>query len=290
MGCVEVGFIRVVVEGIWCASAWVGAEETGVEVWGWRVVAGSVESGSKRLGWIGSVMVGSTVLLEGDGRMIGSFVEAIYVLNDCNAHTGQSNFGDSQKENRLFCIRGNDEESKSQRMHIYVSLLKQMAPEQLLATFSKVSSEILVAPCEEMKIPTNKGSSLESSEMEEESAENAVKGRVTQAVKKAQIQNTIAVFIELKCLLERKNNPLTGSLMECLRILLNDYKSKIDEMLVADKQLQKEPTYDGADTLTLSASMNVPKLKSALGYKGNKSAAVLESLRRRQIFDSDDES
>nr|GEW06407.1 condensin-2 complex subunit D3 [Tanacetum cinerariifolium] len=34
-----------------------------------------------------------------------SFVEAIYVLNDCNAHTGQSNFGDSQKENRLYCIR-----------------------------------------------------------------------------------------------------------------------------------------------------------------------------------------
>lgn len=40
--------------------------------------------------------------------------------------------------------------SKNQRMHIYVSLLKQMAPEQLLATFSKVSSEILVAPCEGM--------------------------------------------------------------------------------------------------------------------------------------------
>ncbi|GKD28053.1 condensin-2 complex subunit D3 [Tanacetum coccineum] len=125
--------------------------------------------------------------------------------------------------------------------------------------------------------------------MEEESAKNAVKGRVTQAVKKAQIQNTIAVFIELKCLLERKNNPLTGSLMECLRILLNDYKSKIDEMLVADKQLQKEPTYDGAVTPTLTA-VNVPKLKSASGYKVNKSAAVLESLWRRQSFDSDDES
>ncbi|GJS44223.1 condensin-2 complex subunit D3 [Tanacetum coccineum] len=182
-----------------------------------------------------------------------SFVEAIYVLNDCNAHTGQSNFGDSQKENRLFCIQGNDEKSKSQRMHIYVSLLKQMAPEQLLATFSKVSSEILVAPCEEMKIPTNKGSSLESSEMEEESAENAVKGRVTQAVKKAQIQNTIPMFIELKRLLESKNSPLTGSLMECLRILLKDYKSETDEMLVADKQLQKELTYDMKKYETLKA-------------------------------------
>ncbi|GJV52215.1 condensin-2 complex subunit D3-like protein [Tanacetum coccineum] len=123
------------------------------------------------------------------------------------------------------------------------------------------------------------------------------------------------MFIELKRLLESKNSPLTGSLMECLRILLKDYKSEIDEKLDADKQLQKELTYDmqkyetlkakstaaeavskgksdvnqGAATPTLSA-MNVPKLKSASGYKGNKSAAVLESLRRRQIFDSDDES
>ncbi|GJZ87559.1 condensin-2 complex subunit D3 [Tanacetum coccineum] len=83
-----------------------------------------------------------------------------------------------------------------------------------------------------MKIPTNKGSSLESAEMEEEYAENAIKGRVTKAVKKAQIQNTIPMFIELKRLLESKNNPLTGSLMECLRILLKDYKNEINEMLV----------------------------------------------------------
>ncbi|GKD66045.1 condensin-2 complex subunit D3 [Tanacetum coccineum] len=83
-----------------------------------------------------------------------------------------------------------------------------------------------------MKIPTNKGSSLESAEMEEEYAENAVKGRVTKAVKKAQIQNTIPMFIELKRLLESKNNPLTGSLIECLRILLKDYKNEINEMLV----------------------------------------------------------
>ncbi|GJX66493.1 condensin-2 complex subunit D3 [Tanacetum coccineum] len=67
----------------------------------------------------------------------------------------------------------------------------------------------------------------ESSEMEEESA---VKGRVTQAVKHVQIQNTIPMFIELK-----------------------HYKSEIDEMLVADKQLQKELTYDMQKYETLKA-------------------------------------
>lgn len=278
-------------------------------------------------------------------------------------------------------------------MHIYVSLLKQMAPEHLLATFAKVCAEILasasdgmlkiddvtsqsvlqvlwnvcildsfqyvdtffypkqqdafqILSCKEIKIPTNKGPAVESTEMEEEATgENAVRGRViTQVVKKGLIQNTIPIFIELKRLLESKNSPLSGSLMECLRTLLKDYKNEIDEMLVADKQLQKELIYDiqkyesmkakstaaeavgkgvngnsviatskvtsavagalaemtarsvlrdvnqGAGTPSLSA-MNVPKLKSTTAgvskHKG-KSAAVLESLRRRQSFDLDE--
>lgn len=190
----------------------------------------------------------------------------------------------------------------------------------------------------------------------------AARGRViTQAVKKGLIQNTIPIFIELKRLLENKNSPLTGSLMECLRILLKDYKNEIDEILVADKQLRKELMYDmqkyeslkvkstaaeavasvkkegafrspsiskvaiersvqhkkvqeqlrsgpskvasavadkvaaatarsvlrevnnGGLTPPLSA-MSVPKLK------GSNPPSVLESLRRRQCFDSDEEN
>lgn len=34
-----------------------------------------------------------------------SFVESIFVLNDCNAHTGRSNPSSSHNENRLFTIR-----------------------------------------------------------------------------------------------------------------------------------------------------------------------------------------
>lgn len=191
------------------------------------------------------------------------------------------------------------------------------------------------------------------------------KGRaITQAVRKGLIQNTVPIFIELKRLLENKNSPLIGSLMECLRVLLKDYKNEIDEILVADKQLQKELSYDmqkyetvkaksaaaeavatrqrsdtyqspcdpkiarsgpskhehlhsnskvasamasavaatrartvlrqvnqGASTPPLSA-MNVPKLKSRTDAvtRGEKSSDLLESLRRRQSFDSDEEN
>ncbi|KAJ8539803.1 hypothetical protein K7X08_014055 [Anisodus acutangulus] len=202
-----------------------------------------------------------------------SFVEAMFVLNDCNTHTGSSNPQNSRNETRIFSIRGNDEKSRSARMHIYVTLLKQMAPEHLLATFAKICAEILAAASDgllniedvtgqsvlqdafqvlsskEIRISTSRGSTTESAEVEEEGAEggasSAAKGRaITQAVKKSLIQNTIPIFIELKRLLESKNSPLTGSLMECLRNLLKDYKNEIDDMLVADKQLQKELIYD----------------------------------------------
>lgn len=208
--------------------------------------------------------------------------------------------------------------------------------------------------------------------MEEEGGDSnaaAAKGRaITQAVRKGLIQNTIPIFIELKRLLESKNSPLTGSLMDCLRVLLKDYKNEIEEMLVADKQLQKELVYDmqkheaakarsmanqgvgcatshrsrepeqpataaaaaagreenvrdsglesrvvsaaadamaakaarsvlrevngGAATPPLSA-MSVPKLRSSLGggkQSGRPSADVIESLRRRPTFMSDDDN
>ncbi|GFQ05906.1 condensin-2 complex subunit d3 [Phtheirospermum japonicum] len=314
-----------------------------------------------------------------------SFVESVFVLNDCNAHTGRSNSNGSRNETRLFSIRGNDEKSRSERMHIYATLLRQMSPEHLLATFAKVCAEILAAASDgmlsidditgqsvlqdaflvlsskEIRIQPTHGSSSEPADIEDESPDPAgpSKGRtITQAVRKSLIQNAIPIFIELKRLLETKNSPLIGSLMDCLRILLKDYKNEIDDILVADKLLQKELIYDIQKYETTKAkntvenmqkgpegyrsplvmksrlpeklrsdlkvaaavadvaaretarsvlrevnnrggatplsAMNVPKLKSRTvgqvgGGGGERPAEVIESLRRRQFFDSDDE-
>ncbi|XP_010269562.1 PREDICTED: condensin-2 complex subunit D3 [Nelumbo nucifera] len=333
-----------------------------------------------------------------------SFVEAIFVLNDCHAHAGHSESQGVRTDSRLFSIRGNDEKSRSQRMHVYVSLLKQMAPEHLLATSAKLCAEVLAAAsdgllnlddvtgqsvlqdalqvlaCKEIRIQSNRGTATESTEMDEEGGDGggvtlaAARGRLaTQAIKKGLIQNAIPIFIELKRLLESKNSPLTGCLMECLRVLLKDYKNEIDEILVADKQLQKELLYDmqkyeatkakstvaeavetmqrannycsppghgtsisriakesnihdrlaeklGSAVKVASAmadvaaaatvksvlrevnrgtstpqlrSISMPKLKSSMGgtlTRGDRPLDVLESLRRRQSFDSDEES
>ncbi|CAD6267586.1 unnamed protein product [Miscanthus lutarioriparius] len=302
-----------------------------------------------------------------------SFIEAIYVLNDCTGHgvySDSQSQGSSDGRPALFAIRGTDERSRSKRMHIYVSLLKQMAPEHLLATSAKLCAEILAAVCDgllsvddaggravlqdalqilackEMRIHPNILS--DNSEMDEEGGEGgatasallAAKGRaVTQVAKKNLIQIAVPIFIELKRLLESKNSPLIGCLMECLRALLKDYKNEMEEILVADKQLQRELLYDmqkyeagkgkgkaaaqaeaeagpsgtGRSPAGESAratvrsvlkevnlkaptpplhSMSVPKVKSILGSAGPGSLRpdVLESVRRLQPFESDDES
>ncbi|KAK9099343.1 hypothetical protein Syun_026388 [Stephania yunnanensis] len=201
-----------------------------------------------------------------------SFVEAIFVLNDCRAHAGHREMQGSRAESKLFSIRGPDDRSRSQRMHIYITLLKQMAPEHLLATFAKLCSEILAAvpdgllnlddvtgqsvlqdalqilSSKEIRVLSNRGASTDPTEMDEEGsgADPSIARRrmVAQVAKKSFIQNAVPIFIELKRLLESKKSPLIGCLMECLRVLLKDYKNEIEDILVADKQLQKELIYD----------------------------------------------
>ncbi|KAG7547404.1 Armadillo-type fold [Arabidopsis suecica] len=348
---------------------------------------------SEKIRRLADFLFGSILKVKAPLLAYNSFVEAIYVLNDCHAHTGHNNPDSKQSRTKeqAFSIRGNDERARSKRMQIYITLLKQMAPEHLLATFAKLCAEILAAAsdgmlniedvtgqsvlqdafqilaCKEIRLSVSRGASSDTAEIEEEGGDSnaaAAKGRaITQAVRKGLIQNTIPIFIELKRLLESKNSPLTGSLMDCLRVLLKDYKNEIEEMLVADKQLQKELVYDmqkheaakarsmatqgvacgtshrngepeapaaseenvrdsglesrvvsaaadvvaakaarsvlrevngGAATPPLSA-MSVPKLRSSRGVRGvsqsgRPSADVLESLRRRPTFMSDDES
>ncbi|KAH9315030.1 hypothetical protein KI387_023657, partial [Taxus chinensis] len=229
---------------------------------------------SEKIRQLADYLFGSILKTKAPLLAYNSFVETIFILNDCHAHAGHiETFQTSESDQLLFSLRGNNESVSSQRMHIYVSLLKQMAPEHLLATSAKLCAEILAAAadsllnlddaaaqcvlqdalqilaCKEMRIQAHRvGGGAENAELEEESgaaAFAAAKGRVvTQIAKKNLIQNAIPIFIELKRLLESKNSPLIGCLMDCLRMILKEYKNEIDEILVADKQLQKELLYD----------------------------------------------
>ncbi|KAH7445834.1 hypothetical protein KP509_01G026000 [Ceratopteris richardii] len=202
-----------------------------------------------------------------------SFVETIFILNDCHAHAGHIDMHHvTESERELFSLRGNSDSKCEMRMHIYRCLLKQMAPEHLLATSAKLCADVLAAAADgmlnlddptaqcvledalkilaakEMRIGGNRGiASAETMDGEEDGAAAfaAATGRVvSQLAKRNLVQNAIPIFIELKRLLESKNSPLIGMLMECMRVMLKEYKNEIEEILVADKQLQKEIMYD----------------------------------------------
>ncbi|KAI0518625.1 hypothetical protein KFK09_006061 [Dendrobium nobile] len=235
----------------------------------------SLVDDSEKIRSLADYLFGNILKVKAPLLAYNSFIEAIFFLNGCNAYSGLSEA--SEKGSQLFTLSGKDEKARSQRMHIYVSLLKQMAPEHLLATSAKLCAEILAAAsdgllsiddvtgqsvvqdclhilaCKEMRIQSSKAS--DTAEMDDDGGDPAgsagatavlaAKGRVvTHVAKKNLVQHAVPIFIELKRLLENKNSPLMGSLMDCLRVLLKDYKTEIDEILVADKQLQKELIYD----------------------------------------------
>ncbi|KAF6161668.1 hypothetical protein GIB67_041776 [Kingdonia uniflora] len=196
---------------------------------------------SAKIRQLADFLFGSILKAKAPLLAYNSFVEAIFVLNGCHAHAGHSESQEPLNQSRLFSIRGNDEKSRSQRMHIYISLLKQMAPEHLLATSAKLCAEILAATSDgllnlddvtgqsvlqdalqilaskEIRIQSNRGSAGDTTEMDEDGGDDAAAARrkvVAQVAKKSLIQNAIPIFIELKRLLESKNSPLTGKIQE----------------------------------------------------------------------------
>ncbi|XP_078445415.1 binding protein [Wolffia australiana] len=263
-----------------------------------------------------------------------SFIEAIFFLNGCRSHSGL-------RDDDLFTIRGSDEKAREQRMHIYTSLLRQMAPEQLLATSAKLCAEVLAAvpdgllsiddpagqsalqdalrvlACKEMRLQSARGgeAAAEGEDVDNDSGATAKGRAVTQASKRNLVQHAVPIFIELKRLLESRNSPLTGDLVDCLCALLKDHKAEMEDILVADQQLLRELTYEmrrreaargtgkaaaaaevAARAVLRSArrdvgtpplsSMGLPRVRAS---GGDRPRALLESLRWKPCFDSGDE-
>lgn len=153
-------------------------------------------------------------------------------------------------------------------MYIYHFLLSQFNTEQKLKLHGRLHGEVLqqfadgvlsldkhvlsdvLTLVKEMKF--NKKMMLVQTTTEnadpsnEESAMNALNGKLFEQVLKKHVQeNVVPVIIELKRVLENKKSPVLKQLMEYLQSLMSDYKSEINgmylmfsnckEMLAADK-------------------------------------------------------
>ncbi|KAF2530400.1 hypothetical protein F2Q70_00032644 [Brassica cretica] len=77
---------------------------------------------SEKIRRLADFLFGNILKVKAPLLAYNSFVEAIYVLNDCHAHNGHNNSDakQSRTKDQAFSIRGNDERARSKRMQIYV--------------------------------------------------------------------------------------------------------------------------------------------------------------------------
>ncbi|KAK9992257.1 hypothetical protein SO802_027242 [Lithocarpus litseifolius] len=176
-----------------------------------------------------------------------SFLEAIFILNDCRAHIGDANSQGSQVESQLFTFRTisnvSTELTPEPAADLAHNLLKRIEEFHMHSTEINAHVKALRTLCKQ-----------KASNPEE--ADTFVMRWELEKSDCAALRNNLVVMMADFCVWytalvdwEKADNYIAlkiiaGSLVEYLRILLKDYKNENDDILVADKQFQKELIYD----------------------------------------------
>ncbi|XP_028399882.1 condensin-2 complex subunit D3-like [Dendronephthya gigantea] len=197
------------------------------------------------------------------------FIESIFHFNCFDRHKVYNQFHQTKKERELFSLKG--EAKASKRMTIYKFLLDHTTDEQRFNLTGKLCQEVLgcftdgiIELSEDSKpilkdalaILCSKNIKLSSTQVhaaEEFADEGDEAGAamatartkfLTQVLKKNMIENIVPIIIELKNLLEKQRSPLLKDLMLCLKEIMKDYRTEVQDVLSADRQLANEIEFD----------------------------------------------
>jgi len=198
------------------------------------------------------------------------FMETIFCFNSYTKHRVYNQFHQTDAERKKFSLAG--PQNRRKRMKIYTFLLQNMNDESRFKLTGKICNEIFgaivddVLPvdshskpviedafaimiCQEIKIASAKSKHLVESEegLDEEQQEMASNLRakvISQIVKKNMIENIFPTIISLKKRFEQEKSPLLRELMHCLKELMIDYKTEIQDVLAGDRQLANEIEFD----------------------------------------------
>ncbi|KAF6260358.1 non-SMC mitotic condensation complex subunit 1-domain-containing protein [Scenedesmus sp. NREL 46B-D3] len=177
-----------------------------------------------------------------------------------------------------FMLKG--KQNRPARDLIYASLLRSMSPEHKFSSAAKLCGEVLagvadgllpLAECGEVlrdalcllaskdiKVSASRLAAQDEDEPTQPSQATAGGGSATAAeaaarargklvsalMKRHLVEQVVPVLVELRRLLAELRHPLLVELMGCFAALLKEYKSEVEDILVADKQLAKEILYD----------------------------------------------
>ncbi|KAL4224772.1 Condensin-2 complex subunit D3 [Mactra antiquata] len=197
------------------------------------------------------------------------FMECLFYFNDYREHSVYNIFPQSDKEREMFSLKGGNHTKK--RLKLYLFLLEHMTDDHRFKLQSKVVQEILggvvdgilpvntdttdilkdaltILSSKEIKLSSLKVGPADDGDDEQEMAAAvmavAKKTLITMVLKKNVIENIVPVVVSLKYKLSKERSPLLKNLFLYLRELMKDYKTEVNEVLSADKQLASEIEYD----------------------------------------------
>ncbi|XP_077468877.1 condensin-2 complex subunit D3 [Stigmatopora argus] len=197
------------------------------------------------------------------------FIECIYHFNSYNGHKAYNKFPQTEREKVRFSLKGPQHREK--RFRIYRFLLQHFTDAQRFNISHRISQHVLacfadeelpldadgsdilsetfhILTLKEMKLqamfqPLTSGDEQEEANMATmakvvlQTAQNKV---ASQVKKKAFIENTVPLIINLKHLLEQKQSPVLKDLTAYLQVTMQDYRNEVQEFFAGDDQLAAE--------------------------------------------------
>ncbi|KAM7435860.1 Condensin-2 complex subunit D3 [Porites harrisoni] len=203
------------------------------------------------------------------GMLYQHFVECVFHFNSFEKHKVYNKFAQTDREKKLFSLKGDHNSSK--RFIIYQFMLTHMSDEDRFNLTGKLCQEVLgcftdgvisldqdsaavlkdallILSSKNIKLSSMRTKAAEDLADEGDAAGAAiVQARnkfLTQVLKKNMIENIIPIIIELKHMLEKQHSPLLKELMFCLKEVMKDYRSEVQDVLSADRQLANEIEFD----------------------------------------------
>ncbi|XP_059409917.1 condensin-2 complex subunit D3 isoform X2 [Carassius carassius] len=199
------------------------------------------------------------------------FIECIFHFNSYEKHKKYNKFPQTESEKSKFSLKGPQNQGK--RFRIYRFLLKNFTDEQRFSITTKVCQDILasfvdselpldsegsellsdtfdILSLKEMKLTAMSGPAAGEEPQEDEMAmakavlQVAQKKLVSQVQKRNFVENVIPIIISLKNMLEEQHSPVLKHLMAYLQVTMQDYRSEVKELFVADEQLAAEVEYN----------------------------------------------
>ncbi|XP_039287669.1 condensin-2 complex subunit D3 [Nilaparvata lugens] len=223
----------------------------------------------------------NSLLVKQKNVMSQHFVESLFHYNQYTMHAVYSKNLMSAAEAEVFSLSGDDNAEK--RRFIYRYMLEHMQDDHRFKATYNICVDILAGVSDDKIELKGSGiallkdalyvlssqeirlSHLQSNKHNEDDDDDedinvaqvitniAKKTLVSQVVKKNVIEHTVPIIIKLKHKLKQLKSPLVKDLMAYLKELMKDYKTEINEILAADKELAAEVAFDLESSMSQSS-------------------------------------